>query len=526
MRIQITALLAVAAFALAACGGDEETPAAAAADGPDASTRQAMADFAECMRENGIDFPDPGSGEAAARCGSTAARQKMREAEEACAELRAKIKPPELSDEQQGGVQGGRARPRALHARARHRELPRPAVQRGRRGRDQARAGRRRSTSTIPDFQAAQEALRGRAAADARGGGAVSRALIAGGGAVAAALVVAGAVALSGGDGAPSAAAAAARRSARPRRSSAATWSSATRSTARSATPTTPVLVAGRGGTLTRLRDPGAVVRRGESLYSVDGRAAAWLLYGALPAWRDFTPGMEDGEDVRQLERNLRALGADPDGDLTVDDEWDWATTAAVERFQEERGMDGTGTLARGAGALPARPVADRRGVAGVGQVVRPGQQIGRISSTRREVTVDLDATRQSLAREGDAVTVELPTGGRRAAASPTSARSPTRRPRKGGDATIPVTIALRGKAARGSGLDQAPVDVGFEVERRGGRARPCRSRRCSRARAAASRCSSRARGGSSRSSPACTPTTSSRSRAGWPRATTVVTAR
>ena len=36
----------------------------------------------------------------------------------------------------------------------------------------------------------------------------------------------------------------------------------------------------------------------------------------------------------------------------------------------------------------------------------------------------------------------------------------------EGGDATIPVTIELRGKAARGSGLDQAPVDVGFEVER------------------------------------------------------------
>jgi hypothetical protein len=36
-----------------------------------------------------------------------------------------------------------------------------------------------------------------------------------------------------------------------------------------------------------------------------------------------------------------------------------------------------------------------------------------------------------------------------------------------GGDPTIEVTIALRGRAARGSGLDQAPVDVGFAVERR-----------------------------------------------------------
>ncbi len=29
------------------------------------------------------------------------------------------------------------------------------------------------------------------------------------------------------------------------------------------------------------------------------------------------------------------------------------------------------------------------------------------------------------------------------------------------------MTIRLRGKAARGTGLDQAPVDVGFAVERR-----------------------------------------------------------
>jgi peptidoglycan hydrolase-like protein with peptidoglycan-binding domain len=175
---------------------------------------------------------------------------------------------------------------------------------------------------------------------------------------------------------------------------------------------------------------------------------------------------MEDGGDVRQLERNLRALGADPDGDLTVDDEWDWATTAAVERFQEERGMDGTGTLARG--QILFRPGPSRIGAASlaVGQEVRPGQQIGRITSTRREVTVDLDATRQSLARVGDRVTVELPTG-RTAHGRITDVGKVAEPPaEEGGDATIPVTIALRGKAARGAGLDQAPVDVGFEVER------------------------------------------------------------
>ncbi len=39
----------------------------------------------------------------------------------------------------------------------------------------------------------------------------------------------------------------------------------------------------------------------------------------------------------------------------------------------------------------------------------------------------------------------------------------------EGADATIEVTIELRGKAAHGTGLDRAPVDVGFAVERRRG---------------------------------------------------------
>jgi putative ABC transport system permease protein len=42
---------------------------------------------------------------------------------------------------------------------------------------------------------------------------------------------------------------------------------------------------------------------------------AAWLLYASVPAWRDFAPGMSDGEDVRRLERRSevglrRALAA------------------------------------------------------------------------------------------------------------------------------------------------------------------------------------------------------------------------
>jgi peptidoglycan hydrolase-like protein with peptidoglycan-binding domain len=232
----------------------------------------------------------------------------------------------------------------------------------------------------------------------------------------------------------------------------------------------TGTLVAGAAGTITSLRDAGDVVKRGEALYSLDGARAAFLLYGRLPAWRDFTPWMEDGEDIRQLERNLRALGHDPDEDIEVDDEWDWATTAAVERFQDERGLEEDGSLEQGEILFRRGPTRIGEAKADVGQRASPGRELATVSSTERRVTVDIPATRQRLARKGDTVTVELPTGesarGRivevgKVAEQPAG--------EDGGDPTIEVTIELRGKAARGSGLDQAPVDVGFAVERRDG---------------------------------------------------------
>jgi peptidoglycan hydrolase-like protein with peptidoglycan-binding domain len=222
-------------------------------------------------------------------------------------------------------------------------------------------------------------------------------------------------------------------------------------------------LVAGVSGTLTDVRDPGGVVTRGHSLYAVDGEPAAWLLYGSLPAWRDFTPGMEDGEDVRQLERNLRALGYE----LTVDDEWTSATTDAVLAFQEDRGLTEDAVLARGEIVFRSGPTRFGESRTAVGRPVQPGAELADVSSTRREITVDLDATRQELVREGDRVTVEMPTGrtvrGRVAEVGEVASQPAE----EGAEATIEVRIALRGKDARGTGLDQAPVEVGFERERR-----------------------------------------------------------
>jgi hypothetical protein len=221
-------------------------------------------------------------------------------------------------------------------------------------------------------------------------------------------------------------------------------------------------LLAGASGTVTGPPEPGSVIRRGDALYRLDDEPAAWLLYGALPAWRDFSFAMSDGEDVRQLERNLRTLGHDPDGDMTVDDDWDWATTAAVLRFQDERGLTEDGALERGEVVFRPGPARVGEVRATVGQSVGPGAQIADLSTTRREVTVDLEATRQSLAREGARVTVDL-ADGRTARGRIVEVGKVAEQPPEG-EATIEVRIALH---ARGRGFDQAPVEVGFEADRR-----------------------------------------------------------
>ena len=65
-------------------------------------------------------------------------------------------------------------------------------------------------------------------------------------------------------------------------------------------------------GTITRLRDEGDTVTRGRSLMSIDAKATAWVLYGTIPMYRDLGPGVSDGRDVRQLERNLQGARVRP----------------------------------------------------------------------------------------------------------------------------------------------------------------------------------------------------------------------
>jgi peptidoglycan hydrolase-like protein with peptidoglycan-binding domain len=281
------------------------------------------------------------------------------------------------------------------------------------------------------------------------------RGLVAGGAGVAAfALVAAAVVALGGGESPQAAEPAPARATATVERRDLVERESIS-GTLGFADP--GLLAAGVAGTLTGVREPGTVVTRGHSLYAVDGAPAAFLLYGELPAWRDFTPGMSDGEDVRQLERNLRALGYDP-GD--VDGDWTWETTEAVKGFQRDRSLDEDGTLSQGEIVFRAGATRIGEPKAAVGDRVSPGRPVAEVSSTQRQVTVALDARRQRLARRGARVVVELPDGASVPGRVTEVGAVATKREDR---ATVEVTIAVAGL---GRSLDHAPVDVGFEVER------------------------------------------------------------
>lgn len=104
-RLLIAAFAATASLAVAACGEDTPTGSGASGGrGPDAETRKAMLDHAKCMRENGVDMPDPKFEEGGRVTqtmggpGKNIDPQEVEAAEKECKKYTDKIKPPEMSE--------------------------------------------------------------------------------------------------------------------------------------------------------------------------------------------------------------------------------------------------------------------------------------------------------------------------------------------------------------------------------------------------------------------------------------------
>jgi hypothetical protein len=102
-RIHLLALpLAAASVALTACsGGDDST---AAGGGDRTQFREAALEFAECMRKQGVDMPDPQPGGGLVlRAGPETGNdpETVERAQEACRKHLEDVRPPELSEEDQ-----------------------------------------------------------------------------------------------------------------------------------------------------------------------------------------------------------------------------------------------------------------------------------------------------------------------------------------------------------------------------------------------------------------------------------------
>ena len=77
-----------------------------------------------------------------------------------------------------------------------------------------------------------------------------------------------------------------------------------------------------------------------------EGPSAGVLMFGDSPAWREFQNGMTPGEDIRQLEENLVALGHGSFESLIVDQNFDTETADAIRQMQVDLGLTATGEIA------------------------------------------------------------------------------------------------------------------------------------------------------------------------------------
>lgn len=221
-------------------------------------------------------------------------------------------------------------------------------------------------------------------------------------------------------------------------------------------------------GVLTWLPAEGRTLTAGDVAYRVDEEPVL-LLTGEIPLYRDLSDGVDNGADVRQLEKNLKRLGYDPG---TVNNEFTDYTGDAVEELQEDHGLDETGVVT--ATQFVVLPEAIRVGAAqaDVGVTLVPGTptSLYDATSTRKVVTVDLDPSDEELVEIGARATVTLPDGSTLPAevteVGTVATATDTESEEASADATLPVTLTPS-DAEAAEGLSAAPVTVDLTRERR-----------------------------------------------------------
>jgi Putative peptidoglycan binding domain len=213
------------------------------------------------------------------------------------------------------------------------------------------------------------------------------------------------------------------------------------------------------GATYTMLPSAGDVIRRGGTLFAIGGQPVL-LLYGGVPAWRAFRPGMSPGRDVAALNANLRELGY---GKGLAGDSFTDATAAAIRALQAASELAPTGELPLGSVVFKSGPVRVKTVTPTRGSTVQAGPVLT-VSSTLHQVTIALDAAQQAEVKVGDPVTITLPSN----ETTPGKVSSVGKVASSGGSdssPTVEVDVELTHEAAAGH-LDQAPVQAAIVTGR------------------------------------------------------------
>ncbi|MPZ74508.1 MAG: efflux RND transporter periplasmic adaptor subunit [Nitriliruptorales bacterium] len=221
-------------------------------------------------------------------------------------------------------------------------------------------------------------------------------------------------------------------------------------------------------GIITRLVGQGETVKRGDELFRVNEQPVT-LLYGVVPMYRDLRPG-DSGVDVKQLEKNLSALGYDG---FTMDDQYTSTTAEAVRAWQEDIAAAQTGTVARGGVVfVPAGRQVDALHVH-VGDAVVPGVPVLDVTGTEQVISLDVDIDDRDLFDIDTEVTVVLPGGEKvpgtisttAVAAAPSESGEGSEGGATASESILQVEITLDEQVS--DELSGAPVDVVVAIDKR-----------------------------------------------------------
>jgi peptidoglycan hydrolase-like protein with peptidoglycan-binding domain len=147
-------------------------------------------------------------------------------------------------------------------------------------------------------------------------------------------------------------------------------------------TDDTFAVIGNKPGVVTDIVAVGETVEQGDVLYRVNGDPVV-VMYGDVPAYRTLLDTSDNmtGDDVLQLEEALVALGYDPDGLASVDEEFTGYTATMVERWQEDLGVEEDGAVELGDVVFIPGPGEVLDVAAAVAQPVSAGHAVATITS-------------------------------------------------------------------------------------------------------------------------------------------------